>query len=250
MPKISEMEGATVQGVGGSFLGTVADVLFHPTEPRVAGFLVDPPKVGGRVKLLKARFLPWPEGHEVHADKPVRADGDKLMSDRQAKKTLGYDYHTTVVWRGMPVNDPHGEREGWVKDVGFGRRKGTVRSLTISSGPTKDVAVGATVIDGAHVRGFDGTAVVVTVEGLQAGELAGGAAQLAGAGAAYAAVHGERMVDKANKAVDESKMVKAAAKAYDPEKVGRGIGSFIGRARSAATKGLDDFEKRQEPEDD
>ncbi len=249
MPRISEIEDAKVVAADGSALGTIAEVLFHPSEPRVVGFLVHPPKVGGVVKLLKPRFVPFPSAHEVIAGKAIRADVDKLMRDRQAKKELGFDYHTTVVWRGMPVNDPHGEREGWVKDVGFGRRKGTVRSLVISSGPTKDVAVGATVIDGSHVKGFDGAAVVVTVEGLDAGELAGGAAQLAGAASAYAKVHGERIVDKANKAVSESKAAKAAAKAYDPDKVGRSIGKLIGGTRKAALKGLEDFEKRQDDDD-
>jgi sporulation protein YlmC with PRC-barrel domain len=241
MPKVSEMTSVPVIGTDGVVLGTVADVLFDPSEPQVVGFLVDPPRVAVVVKP-KQRFAPWPEDAEVVVGQPVRIRGRTLLGSRAASRLLGYDWETTVVWRGMPVTGPNGAREGYIKDVGFGRKTGAVRSITVTVSATTDAAVGATRIDGEHVEGFDGHAVHVSVLGLENGEVVGGAAQVAGAGAAYVKVHGERIVDQANKAVEESAVVKAAAKAYDPKKVGRGLGGIIRKAR----KGLEDFEKSQD----
>lgn len=244
MPKVSEMKNVPVLGTNDVLLGTVADVLFDAAEPRVVGFLVEPPKLAIVIRP-KGRFAPWPADGEVVGGEPVRVDGTKLLGPRAASRLLGYDWETTVAWRSLPVTGPNGAREGYVKDVGFGRKTGSVRSVTVSLGATRDAAVGSTLVDGEHVKGFDGHAVLVTVEGLQSGQLTGGAAQVAGAGAAYAKVNGEQIVDKANKAVEESPVVKAAAKAYDPERVGRGLGSMIRKARKAAEKGLDEFENRQ-----
>jgi sporulation protein YlmC with PRC-barrel domain len=239
MPKVSEMKSVPILGTDDVPLGTVADVLFDPWEPRVVGFLVDPPRVAVVIKP-KQRFAPWPEDFEVVPGEPVRIRGKSLLGSRAASKLLGYDWETTVVWRGMPVTGPNGAREGYVKDVGFGRRTGSVRSVTVTVGATRDAAVGATVIDGDHVEGFDGHAVQVSMLGLESGELVGGAAQVAGAGAAFVKVKGEQIVDQANKAVEESAFVKAATKAYDPKKVGRGLGGMIRKAR----KGLEGFEQR------
>jgi uncharacterized protein YrrD len=243
MPKIAQMYRATVRGSTGRRLGKVTDVLFDPSEPRVVGFLVRRTPLLWIIKL-KSRFAPWPEDREVVAGVPLVLSVPALLSPSAADRMLGYDWDTTVVWRDMMITDTGGTLLGKVRDVGFGRKTGKVLSLIMSEGTGIDLAVGMAEVPGKAVRGFDGASVVVDTEVAEDSGTSGGAARAAATAYVQAKIAGEGLVDKANVALEESPVVKAAAESVKPEKLGRTVGGWYRAARKAADRALDDLESR------
>ena len=238
MPKVSEMTGATVTGRNAKKVGMVVQVLFHPSEPRIVGFEVRRPDLLFLFRR-KTRFAPWPASSSVVTDGSIPAEHDRLLTPAQASKRLGFDYEDTVIWRGMPVTDSSGRTVGTVRDVGVGRSSGVLRSLYVSGGTASDAAVGSTKLDAEFVRGFDGTAVQVSSKGFDESRTTGGAAKIAGTGAAYAQVRGEQIVDAVGEAA------RNAGVNVDARKAGRGVGRFYGKVRRAADKAIDDYEGRK-----
>jgi len=243
MPKITQMYRATVRGDKGRRLGKVQDVLFDPSEPRVVGFLVRRTPLLWIIKL-KSRFAPWPEDREVVAGAPLVLSVPSLLSPSAADKALGYDWDTTVVWRDMVITDTDGTLLGKVKDVGFGRRTGKVLSLIMSEGTGIDLAVGTAEVPGKAVCGFDGASVVVDTRMAEDTGTSGGAARAAATAYVQAKIAGEGAIDKANTALDESPLMKAAADHVKPEKLGRTVGGWYRAARKAADRAMDDLESR------
>ena len=244
MPKISQMYRATVRGSSGRKLGKVTDVLFDPAEPRVVGFLVRRTPLLWIIKL-KPRFAPWPDGIEVVAGQPLDLSVPALLAPSAADRALGHDWDTTVVWRDMAVTDTDGTLLGKVKDVGFGRKTGKVLSLTMSEGTGIDLAVGTAEVPGKAVRGFDAGAVVVDTGEAEDTGTSGGAARTAATAYVKAKIAGEGAVDKANAALDNSPVMKAAAENVKPEEMGRTVGGWYRAARKAADRAMNDLESKQ-----
>jgi sporulation protein YlmC with PRC-barrel domain len=243
MPKISQMYRATVRGSTGRKLGKVADVLFDRAEPRVVGFLVRRTPLLWIIKL-KPQFAPWPDDSEVAGGAPLMLSVPSLLSPSAADRALGYDWDETVVWRDMVVTDVDGTLLGKVKDVGFGRKTGAVRSLTMSEGTGIDLAVGTAEVPGRAVSGFEAGAVVIDTAEADDSGTSGGAARAAATAYVQAKVAGEGVVDKANAALDDSPIMKAAAENVKPEEVGRTVGGWYRAARKAADRAMDDLEKK------
>jgi sporulation protein YlmC with PRC-barrel domain len=220
MPKISQMYRATVRGSTGRKLGKVADVLFDRAEPRVVGFLVRRTPLLWIIKL-KPQFAPWPDDSEVAGGAPLMLSVPSLLSPSAADRALGK-----------------------VKDVGFGRKTGAVRSLTMSEGTGIDLAVGTAEVPGRAVSGFEAGAVVIDTAEADDSGTSGGAARAAATAYVQAKVAGEGVVDKANAALDDSPIMKAAAENVKPEEVGRTVGGWYRAARKAADRAMDDLEKK------
>lgn len=181
---IGDIEGNSLTGAGGAMLGTVTNVLFHPTEPRVIGVAVRPPAVAV-VVTRKGTYLPL-------SALSFGAEGtscglDKLPTGRKAAEGLGFDPETTVIWSGMPVADPHGRAIGVVRGVSFDATSGVVDRIDVGSGTVADVAHGRYLVPGDAVTGFESGAVHITAE---AGDLqgSGGLAVAAARGAVTATV--------------------------------------------------------------
>jgi hypothetical protein len=139
-------------------LGRVTGVLFHPSEPRVVGLEVTPPRYFGVVRR-RVRYVPF---SSVAVREGALAIEDRsLPSNAAGQRVLGYSWDETVRWRGMPVRDSDGAAAGAVADATFDGQ-GVLDVLRISTGIAGDVAVGKLTVPAGDVEGFDGVAVVIT----------------------------------------------------------------------------------------
>ncbi len=158
MLSISELRGVEVRSPTRAVLGRVTGVLFHPSEPRVVGLEVTPPRLAG-VVARRVRYVPL---SSVAVREGALATGERsLPSNAAGQRVLGYSWDDTVHWRGMPVRDSDGAAAGVVADATFDIQ-GVLDSLRVSTGIAGDVAVGKLTVPATDVEGFDGAAVVIT----------------------------------------------------------------------------------------
>lgn len=185
MLSIAELRGVEVRSPKRAVLGRVTGVLFHPSEPRVVGLEVAPPRLAGVVRR-RVRYLPL---SSVAVREGALATKDRsLPSNAAGQRVLGYSWDHTVLWRGMPVRDSDGAAAGVVADATFDFQ-GVLDSLRVSTGIAGDVAVGKLAVPAADIEGFDGAAVVITA---RSRDLAsdGGAAKAAAKATAVAKERG------------------------------------------------------------
>ena len=193
-------------------LGRVVDVLFHPEEPRVVGYVLERPDLlmmirrGDRYAALDCARL---------VEDYVVVEGKAAWGGAAAKR-LGITWERTVVWLGMPVRTASGKELGKVRDATFAEGDGRLGSIGLTAGVTADVALGKREFSAKLVRGFEGDAVVVSDDVLKV-ETGGGAAAAAGKGAAQVKVGAEQAAATAGKAAKVAAVygtaaVKAAAK--------------------------------------
>ncbi|MCX8007341.1 MAG: PRC-barrel domain-containing protein [Coriobacteriia bacterium] len=178
--KTSAIRDVPVRSAGGSELGRVSEVLFHPSEPVAVGLSVQPPRVAGVVARAE-RYLPR-EACKI-AEDAVVVEAERLPSRAASERAVGLAWDDTVQWRGMPVAAASGETIGSVADVEVDWATGSVIGVEVSTGIVGDVAVGRLSATAAQVVGFSEGAVRLCCE---YAELApsGGAAKAAAAGAA------------------------------------------------------------------
>ena len=226
VPSTGTIERAYVTGEGAQNLGRVSAVLFHPSEPRVVGFQIDP----GPLLHLFERRPRFALLEQIEIGEGVKLAADKLPRDDAGERVLGYSWEDTVVWRGMPVHSADGGYVGSLFEAIFDGTTGGVTGIRISTGVVGDAAVGRLEVDGSLVRGFDGAAVVVT-PGFADIEASGGAAKRVAGGVAAARVHGERIAKTT---------LRAGAAAADA--VGRSLESGVGRKAIDKLKSLMDEE--------
>jgi uncharacterized protein YrrD len=196
--------------------GTVGYVLFHPTEMRVVGFLVERSDLALMIKRSD-RYLAL--DHVEFVDRELHVT-DKAGWDVAAAKRLGIDWQETVAWGGMPVRSESGKLLGTVGDAVFEVPSGKLNAIRLSEGSTRDVAIGVRDLPVRLVRGFDGEAVVVADEAMHI-EVDGGVAAVAGKAAAVAKVRTEHAADVATEKFDEAAVAagEAAGKAVAYAKV-------------------------------
>lgn len=192
--------------------GRVVDVLFHPSEPRVVGFIVDRPDFLLMIRRPD-RYLALDRA-EITEDR-VQVTGSDAWG-RDSAKRLGILWDSTVVWSGMPVRTESGKALGKVRDARFSEKDGSLDTLGLTEGLTADKALGTRDFSATLVHGFEGDAVVVSNEVL-AVATDGGAAAAAGRGAATVKVGAEQAAVIAGKAAKTAATygtaaVKAAAR--------------------------------------
>jgi len=175
MVLVSGIEGRGLTTVDGVALGTVTNVLFHPSEPRAIGFAVRPPNALAVVER-PGTYLPLsaltfgPEG--------AHCSLTKLPTGGKAEQALGYDPDLTVIWTAMPVVIPGDGIIGTVSDVSFDEVTGVVSRVDVGGGPVADVAHGRYLVPGDVVEGYRDGAVRVTAD-IAALEGSGGLAKTA-----------------------------------------------------------------------
>ncbi len=223
----------------GRRIGFVREVLFHPSEPVVVGFVVQRPRLA-MVYDVKDRYLAFDRA--IFGEEISVADESKAW-DGAAAKRLGLDWEQTVVWQGMPVRTEGGADLGRVRDARFDS-DGRLTALGLTGGAAADAAVGVRDIAASLVRGFDGQAVVVSNEATRV-ETTGGAALAAGKGYAVAkdqAIKASKsaaaMIEKATDAAEE-KLTGGAAKA-----VGKKAGGWLRSVRDEFSAGMKDSDKK------
>ncbi len=193
MSRISALEGAIIASSKGKPLGSVAEVLFHPVEPRVIGFSVNRPRTGG---IIARAPVYVPLGMLTAKTDWLEIAGKSLPSAKDSERLLGFSWDVTVQWSGMPVRSADGTAIGAVDDVDFAFEDGNVSVMRVSTGILGDVAVGRLTVPHELLEGFDGSAVVVsaTYSELQS---SGGAAKVVAKGASAAKETGSRVAKQA-----------------------------------------------------
>jgi uncharacterized protein YrrD len=224
-------------------IGRVSDVVFHPEKPVAIGFVVARPNLL-LVFQRKDKLLALDRA-SILADKVV-VNGTQAWGASAAKR-LGISWDTAVIWRGMPVRTAGGKELGYVRDAVIGGDDGSLNALGITGGIAADVAVGSVDLPSRLVKGWDGSAIVVTEEAKQV-EPAGGAAAVAGratavaqdrtAKAAAAAARGAKTATAYTKSA-----VRVAAKSETGKKVGGFLKSMRDQIVEAAGVPEDDDKK-------
>ncbi|MDZ4064655.1 MAG: PRC-barrel domain-containing protein [Coriobacteriia bacterium] len=192
MPDVQSVTGEPVRTPKGKRFGSVTHVLFHPSEPRVVGFEIQPEPYL-YVIPRRMRFVALADV-EV-AKRSLRLLSARPASNAAAAKKIGANWETTVIWVGMPVRSESGEPAGCVRDVRFSKADGHVKRLALTGGMGADVAIGRQEIEGEQVQRFDGEYVVVD-DAVHEAEYSGGMARRAGTSAAVAKVTAEEVAKK------------------------------------------------------
>lgn len=176
--RTSTLADAPLTTEDGKHLGTIAEVLFDPAEPRVVGFSVRLPRLGGAVPR-KDRYVPLSLCRPGPGSVVLAAR--RLPSLESSERAIGCTWDETVQWRGMPVAGASGDVVGSVSDVVFEWGTGAVESVQISTGILGDAAVGKLTAPAAVVTGYRDGAVRLSCQysDLRA---EGGAAKAAAAG--------------------------------------------------------------------
>ena len=213
-----------------SRLGRVHMAVFSPDGARVVGLMVKRPDVVGMVKREDV-FVAL-DSFELRG-KEVWASADKGATDEPARRRLGLDWDSCIMWTGMDARTLSGEPLGYVSDAEFDPGTGRVTRFFTTDGGMAHALVGSFQIAPDMVRGYSGGAMVVDTKGRRL-ELDGG---LAGAaGERYAQV-------KAGAAKAGKKAGAAAGRAVD--KGSFELGRALGKARRAIAEATE--EPQQEP---
>lgn len=215
-------------------VGHVCEVLFHPTESRVVGFLVDRPDflfvVRRRDKIValdRTRIF----------DDRMLVDGEDAW-DKAAEKRLGFEWDKSVIWMGMPVKTESGRLLGYVRDGVFDEKSGRLNGIGLTQGKGADIALGVREMPASYVKGWNGEAVVVLDSALQI-EASGGAAAAAGRGVVVAGVAAAKTVKATKQAANTAaaytkSAVKVAAKSQTAKKAGKLLKSVTKQVIDAA----------------
>lgn len=216
----SSIEGKPLTGAGGTPLGVVTNVLYHPAEPRAIGVAVRPTALlyvvdrpGTYLPLSALGF--GPEGTSCGLT--------KLPSTRRGSVDLGYDPDFTVIWTGMRVLGSNGEQVGSVSDVEFDADSGSVARMDVGGGAVADVAHGRFLVPGENVLGYLEGAVRIDAEVTElagSGGLAKTAAEGAVAASAVARAAGEAVVEASGAA---GRTIRAAAESDVARRATRGV---------------------------
>ena len=205
-------------------LGKVHMAVFAPDGRQLVGFLVRRPDVAGMVKREDA-FLAWDSFGPCERGICVTRPNDGL--DDAARKRLGIDWDSCILWEGMDARTRSGKVLGYVNDVDFDAKTGRAITFYVGDGGMARALVGSFEVPAEMVLGYapgkggqDGCMVVSD----EAENLAvdGGAAAKAGEAWAAAKVKGSEVGKKAGA---------AASKAVD--KGSFEVGRLIGKAQRA-----------------
>ena len=204
-------------------VGRVVQVLFHPTEPRVVGLLVERSDIA---LVIRRRDRMLALDRATFGEHGVKVSGAEAW-DASASRRLGVDWDRSVIWSGMPVRTESGTAVGSVRDAVFDPTTGELNALGLSGGVTADVAVGVRDLPASLVRGFDGEAIVVADETAEI-KVDGGAAAVAGRGAAVAKAEAGKAVETAARTAARAAVYgKAAAQAASKSEAGKKAAGWL-----------------------
>lgn len=204
-------------------IGKVNDLVFHPSENRVVGFVVGRPDI---LFLFRRK------------DRMLALDRTRVLDDRivvnggqawgkSAEKRLGFSWDKSVIWVGMPVVTESGVSLGGLRDGVFDPADGSLNGIGLTGGIAADVTIGVRDLPAQLVERFDGESIVISNEALHL-ETDGGAAAAAGKGAAVAGVQAAKAA-----AVAGQQATKAAVATV---KTAKTVGAYGKSAAKVAAK--------------
>jgi uncharacterized protein YrrD len=179
---LREAMGTIVVRESGKRVGRVVDVLFKPEGREVTGYVVERPRLlylFDRKDVFLAR-----DRTRISKGRVVVASTRDAWG-KSAERRSGIPWDETVIWIGMPARTVSGTPLGRVRDGVYDTEGGGLNAIGLTEGLAADVAVGVRDIPARLVVGFDGEAVVLADDVLDA-ETSGGAAAVAGRGVAVA----------------------------------------------------------------
>ncbi len=223
-----------VYSAKGKRIGRVEEVLFAPGSTRVVGFTVFRPRLWYLIDL-KERYLALDRASISGGEVTAAASRDAW--DGPAAKRLGFSWEDTVIWVGMPVRTVSGAKLGTVRDVRFDPTTGELSAMGLSGGVAADIAVGIRDLPASRVTGFNGEVIVVADE-IAHSETTGGAAAVAGRGAAVGA---KAVGDAAKTAVLYGR---AAAKVASESEAGKKAMGWLKSVKDAVVDAMDDSEEK------
>lgn len=212
-----------------SKLGKIHMAVFTPDGRSMVGYLVARPDVAGMVKREDV-FVAYDS--LTACEKGFRVvDEDKAFDDK-ARKRLGVDWDSCIMWAGMDARTESGRELGYVGDAEFDDATGKVTKFLVGDGGMATALVGSVEIPPSMLVGYSKGRMIVKDEASKL-ELNGGLAAKAGEATAKAKIRGAEFGEKAGKATSE---------AVDK-------GSFaLGKALGKAKRAIDDARAEGEEE--
>lgn len=223
--KAKKKKGADPSEVKLSKLGKVHMAVFSPNGREVVGLLVTRPDIAGMVKRPDV-FLAW-DSFRVLDDGGLCVSREDDGMDDAARKRLGVDWDSCVMWAGMDAQTVGGKKLGYVSDAEYNTKTGKVARFFVGDGGMARALVGSFEIPASMVRGYSKGRMIVDDAAADI-ELNGGVAAKAGEGYAKAKVKGAEAAHKAGKAVDKGSYA---------------FGRMLGRAKRA----IEDATAEDEP---
>jgi uncharacterized protein YrrD len=219
-------------------LGRVHMVVFSPSGDELVGYLVKRPDVAGVVKredafLARDAFVTKEDGLHV----TNQEDG----LDAAARKRLGFDWDSCVMWLGMDVVTKGGKDLGYVRDIAIDPDGWRVRDFYVGHGSVEESLIGCVEVSVDMLAGHHKGKMVVD-DAAAALQPVGGAAARAGEATARAKVESKKAVAKADE---------ASAKAVD--KGSRALGKALGDTKRAFAEAKREYQeetgtKKPEPQ--
>ncbi|MCL2757581.1 MAG: PRC-barrel domain-containing protein [Coriobacteriia bacterium] len=161
---LKKLSGARIKG--GRFLmhkvGNIEEVVFHPTEKRVVGFICRRPDLLWMIKH-KDRFVALLSVDIL--EKRLYAQKGKPFMERAAYKGLGLDPNECVAWVDLPVLTKSGHSFGVVVNVTFDFLSGDVRSIEVGSSSFDSVMFGKQTIPVELIKGYRSREAALTALG-------------------------------------------------------------------------------------
>lgn len=209
-------------------LGRVHMTVFAPDGKHVVGFTITQPDIAGMVKRPDL-FIAY-DAFEI-GDKGLVATKGKESFDDEARKRLGLDWDSCLIWTGMDAKTEDGKELGYIDDVAYDPATGEVQTFYVGDGGLAQKLVGTVEIPASMYKGYKKGFMIVDPA---AAELALNGGLAAKAGEDYA---------KAKQASKEgaAKAGKAATEAVD--KGSHELGRAISRTAKAMEESKEEFEK-------
>lgn len=242
--RVSDVSGVAVyvpktgrKAAPGTFsrLGRVHFVVFDREGAHVVGVLVKRPDIAGMVKR---------EDAFVALDALMPCDGGLMLTrqkdgmDDAARKRLGLDWESCIIWAGMDARTADGKVLGYVSDARFDARDGSVVAFRIGDGGVAESLVGSIEVTPDKVRGYERGYMVLDPEVARL-ELTGGLAARAGVEYAKAKERGREVAARAK--VEGAKAGEAAGEAID--KGTRALGRQLGKTKGMFGAFMDEYKK-------
>ena len=225
-----------------SKLGRVHMAVFSPDSTHVVGLMVRRPDVVGVVKVDDA-FLAL-DSFEL-GEKCLVVTRPKDGLDDAARRRLGLDWDSCVMWLGMDARSRDGEELGYVTDAEYDPATGAVEHYLVTTGSVSKALVGTVDVTPDMVLGYSRGCMVVDPKGRSL-EPEGGLAAAAGEGYARAKVEAKAAGQKAGAAASEAGQKAGAAASEAVDKGSYAFGRWLGKTKRA----LDEYMADDEDEGD
>jgi uncharacterized protein YrrD len=188
-------------------IGKIIRTVFHPTQPKVVGFIVKRPDLLWMFKR-KDRFLAF--DRYTMEDGRVRPSIDKDSWDEAACARLGIDYDLCILWEGMPIRTSEGRELGGVGSVTYDAMTGKVSKVVCSDGGLAKALLGTYEFPVALVHGYQQGYIVLDAQAALV-EPTGGVAAKAGEFSVKASKRTGEIADSAGKKTGEAMTESAKA---------------------------------------